>query len=172
MSSEDTVVEVKFAEDEGLSDFMKELAGSDETLAPAKPRVVDEPITEESIDDVLMRELTGVLALTKEVAEVLGDRISAGDNYEGTMMGFAQSTDNLMKSLKFLEARKVSDKKHERELEKMKLAHEMRMMEIEKRGVKSVDSGAKNVTNVFIGSRDEFLKQAQIGAKALDALDV
>jgi len=158
-------------EHDELSDFMKELADSELDIPEKIEREV-QTITEENMEDVLLAELGSVLATCKEVGETLADRIASGDTYEGTMMGFAQATDNLMKSLKFLDNRKTMKEKHQLELEKMQKAHELRMKEIEKRN-EGRNTGVKSITNnVFVGSRKDFLKQAQLGMKNIDAIDV
>jgi len=146
--------------DNELSEFMKELA-KENTGIPEKAPSNFQPtvITDENFDEILQKEIGGVLDTCKTVSETLAERIDAGDNYEGTMMGFAQATDNLMKALKFLETRENMKMKHILEMEKMRQAHEYRKVEIEKRN-EGKSNGVKNVTNVFVGSRDEFLKQA------------
>lgn len=155
-----------------LSDFMQELANSD-TAPPERVQRDIKEITSENMAEVLLTEIAGVLSTCKEVSETLADRISAGDNYEGTMMGFAQATDNLMKSLKFLDKQKSDEIKHQRELEKIEKAHECRLVEIEKRGgTGNKEIETKNVTNVFVGSHDEFLKKATQFKEKQKTIDV
>jgi len=154
-----------------LTEFMKELAESDPLETTQLTRTGDPTVVNEDNSlEILYKEVGGVLDTCKIVSETLAERIEAGDNYEGTMMGFAQATDNLMKALKFLDAKNNMLIKHQLELEKMKQAHEYRQKEIEHRNI-SKGNSPKNVTNVFIGSRDEFIKQATLGVKALDAID-
>jgi hypothetical protein len=147
--------------DAEIAEFMKEMSisepNSDETSISVRSQTV---ITPENIDEVLYQEIGAVLDVCKEVGETLADRIKAGDNFEGTMVGFSQATDNLMKSLKFLDARETLKIKHKLELDKMRQAHEYRSKEIDQRNTTKGIGSSKNVTNVFIGSRDEFMKQA------------
>ena len=118
--------------DTDIADFMKEMSltepNSEGMVKVERDRTV---LTNDNLDEILNTEIGSVLDVCKSVSETLADRIEAGDNFEGTMVGFCQATDNLMKSLKFLEARETLKMKHALELDKMRQAHEYRSAEID-----------------------------------------
>lgn len=156
MSSED--------EEDDLKGFMDELEESCDVKFGDKSKeeiVKLPPITEEDFENRLMAGVAMLLESCGEVAHELKTRIKSGDNYEGTMMGFAQSTDNTIKALKFIETRRNLKLKEEIDQRKMATQQEHRLEIEEKKNEGKAMSSVKSLTqnNTFVGSPDEFIKR-------------
>ena len=150
--------------DDELKAFMEALDTPD---PESYSQNMDEPmkelpaITEEEFEQKLMSGVAMLLDSCNEVAHNLKLRIKNGDNYEGTMMGFAQATDNTIKGLKILENRRnlrIREEIKHREMEKQhENRKELEAIKNEGRAKANVQNLTQN--NTFIGDPSEFLKQ-------------
>jgi hypothetical protein len=151
--------------EDDLKGFMDELEESCDVNfgTKAKEDIVQlAPIAEEDFENRLMAGVAMLLESCGEVAHELSTRIKSGDNYEGTMMGFAQSTDNTIKALKFIETRRNLKLKEEIDQRKMATQQEHRLAIEDKKNEGKALSNVKNLTqnnNTFVGSPDEFIKR-------------
>ena len=151
-------------EEDDLKGFMEELEDScDVTFGGGAKEEMSElpPINEDEFEQRLMSGVAMLLESCSEVAHELKTRIKSGDNYEGTMMGFAQSTDNTIKALKFIETRRNLKLKEEIDQRKMQTQQKHRLEIEEKKNEGKALSNVKNLTqnNTFVGSPDEFIKR-------------
>ena len=153
------------SDDDELKQFMEELTANldDEQFHDDTPPKKVEPITEEEFEAKLMSGVAMLLDSCNDVANNLRQRIKSGDNYEGTMMGFAQSTDNTIKALKFLETRQILKLKEEIKHRELETQHKHKLELEEKKNEGKAMNGVKNLTqnNTFVGSPEEFFKKLQ-----------
>jgi hypothetical protein len=165
-------------EDDDLKGFMNELEESCDVKFGSKTKediVQLEPISEEDFEKRLMAGVAMLLESCTEVSHELKTRIKSGDNYEGTMMGFAQSTDNTIKALKFIETRRNLKLKEEIDQRKMATQQDHRLAIEDKKNEGKALSNVKNLTqnnNTFVGNPDEFFKRMQNIEAGIDVEEV
>ena len=143
------------SENDELKDFMDELEGSTEdNQVNMDVETYEElpPITEEEFEQKLMSGVAMLLDNCNTVAHALKKRIESGDSFEGTVLGFAQATDNTIKTLKVLENRRnlklKEDKNYIRQQdgENIKLIASVNI--VLNQLVKQTDKGNDDLTNI------------------------
>lgn len=161
------------SENDELKDFMDELEGSTEdNQVNMDVETYEElpPITEEEFEQKLMSGVAMLLDNCNTVAHALKKRIESGDSFEGTVLGFAQATDNTIKTLKVLENRRNLKLKEDIENRKIEKVHKNRLEIEEKRNEgKEKASTVLTQNNTFVGDPDEFFKKMnKIKDKSID----
>lgn len=147
-------------EDEKMKAFIEELesVSADEEYTKDEGYKELPPISEDDFEYKLMSGVAMLLDSCNEVAHNLKNRIKSGDNYEGTMMGFAQATDNTLKALKVLETRRNIRIKAELKKEELGIQQKNRLEIEDKKNEGKAMSNVKNLTqnNTFVGSPMDF----------------